>query len=162
MLKYTICFIRQGERILLINRFKPPWMGSWNGVGGKIEPGETPLDSVRREIAEETGLYPEIVKDKGLVTWRLEGQKTGGMHLFLAELPESAPYPTPRGTEEGILDWKETGWILDPENTGITPNIPYFLPCLLERRERFEHICDYEGDHLVGFESRRIGDAQKA
>jgi 8-oxo-dGTP pyrophosphatase MutT (NUDIX family) len=30
--------------------------GSWEGVHGNIEPGETPVMAVRREMAEETGL----------------------------------------------------------------------------------------------------------
>lgn len=32
-LKYTICFIKRGDEILLLNREKSSWMGSWNGVG---------------------------------------------------------------------------------------------------------------------------------
>ncbi len=36
MYKYTICFIRKGNKILLLNRNKKPNMGMWNGVGGKI------------------------------------------------------------------------------------------------------------------------------
>lgn len=32
--------------------------GSWEGVHGHIEPGETPADAARREILEETGLRP--------------------------------------------------------------------------------------------------------
>jgi 8-oxo-dGTP pyrophosphatase MutT (NUDIX family) len=33
--------------------------GSWEAVHGHIEPGETPADAARRELAEETGLEPE-------------------------------------------------------------------------------------------------------
>ena len=33
--------------------------GSWEAVHGHIEPGETPADAARRELAEETGLAPE-------------------------------------------------------------------------------------------------------
>lgn len=54
MLKYTICFIKRADNILLLNREKPGWMGSWNGVGGKIETGETPIECILREIYEET------------------------------------------------------------------------------------------------------------
>ncbi len=32
--------------------------GSWEAVHGHIEPGETPAQAARREIAEETGLVP--------------------------------------------------------------------------------------------------------
>lgn len=35
MIAFTNCFIKKGDRILLLNRNKPSWMGMWNGVGGK-------------------------------------------------------------------------------------------------------------------------------
>jgi len=31
-------------------------IGNWNGVGGKVDPGEEPLDAMVREFGEETGL----------------------------------------------------------------------------------------------------------
>ena len=33
--------------------------GSWEAVHGHVEPGETPSEAARRELAEETGLAPE-------------------------------------------------------------------------------------------------------
>jgi 8-oxo-dGTP diphosphatase len=45
------------RRVVLIRKTKPPWQaGKWNGVGGKIESGETPLDAMCREFFEETGM----------------------------------------------------------------------------------------------------------
>ena len=50
MLEFTICFIKQGNNILLLNREKPTWMGNWNGVGGKIHARESPKQCILREI----------------------------------------------------------------------------------------------------------------
>ena len=45
------------DRVLLIRKNRPAWQaGKLNGVGGKIEPGETPRQAARREFEEETGL----------------------------------------------------------------------------------------------------------
>jgi len=48
------------ETVVLIRKRRPPWQaGLLNGVGGKIEEHEAPLDAMRREFREETGLYVE-------------------------------------------------------------------------------------------------------
>jgi 8-oxo-dGTP diphosphatase len=42
------------SRVLLIRKRRPAWQaGKLNGLGGKIEPGESPLDAMRREFREE-------------------------------------------------------------------------------------------------------------
>ena len=51
----TLCLVYNGSRILLQNRIKSDWQG-YTLPGGHIEPGESIVDSVRREIKEETGL----------------------------------------------------------------------------------------------------------
>jgi len=43
LVEFTICFLKKGDQILLLNRDFSEWMGAWNGVGGKIERNETPL-----------------------------------------------------------------------------------------------------------------------
>lgn len=156
MLRYTICFIKQGNKILLLNREKPDWMGMWNGVGGKIEAGETPKENIKREIYEETGIEIEKVEDKGIVTWTVDGVKTGGMHLYLAELPMTVLYETPRKTDEGILDWKEIDWILHPDNIGVAHNIPYFLPIMLREDSCYEYHCVFENGRLVEVSSNPL------
>lgn len=42
------------EAVLLIEKRRPDWMaGMLNGLGGHIEPGETPADAMKREGGEE-------------------------------------------------------------------------------------------------------------
>lgn len=35
MFKYTVCFVKKNNEILMLNREKAPIMGVWNGVGAK-------------------------------------------------------------------------------------------------------------------------------
>ena len=42
--------------MLLIKRGHPPGAGLWSLPGGRIEPGETDTEALRREMREETGL----------------------------------------------------------------------------------------------------------
>jgi ADP-ribose pyrophosphatase YjhB (NUDIX family) len=43
-------------RVLLARRAHEPDQGLWDAPGGFLEEGEDPLDGIRRELAEETGL----------------------------------------------------------------------------------------------------------
>lgn len=59
MTKYVCGFFfnRQKSHVVLIWKEKPAWQkGKLNGVGGKIEDGETPAEAMCREFEEETGL----------------------------------------------------------------------------------------------------------
>lgn len=45
------------DRVVLIKQDSPQWRkGKWNFPGGKVEPGETIREAVRREFREETGV----------------------------------------------------------------------------------------------------------
>jgi 8-oxo-dGTP diphosphatase len=153
MLKYTFCLVKRGNEILLLNREKPYWMGCWNGIGGKLEQGEEPRESVMREIFEETGISDYRLAFKGLVTWTVDGSYDGGMYIYLAEVSDDYRYETPLKTDEGILDWKDIGWILSPDNLGIAENIPRCLEKVLFDSHCYDHHCTYEGGKLILHES---------
>ncbi|MDM5232471.1 NUDIX hydrolase [Lysinibacillus pakistanensis] len=152
MVEYTICFLKQGDKILLLNRDKPQWMGAWNGVGGKIEQGETPLVSALREIKEETGIALQDITYKGKITWTDGNINFGCMYAFMAELPESYPYVTPIKVAEGILDWKDLSWILHPQNVGIA-DLKYYLPKMLDESINYEYIFTYKDSKLIDMTS---------
>jgi len=46
-------------RVLLVRRAHDPYGGKWDVPGGFLEEGEAPLDGLRRELREETGLEVE-------------------------------------------------------------------------------------------------------
>lgn len=56
--KYSVCFLldKTVEYVLLQKKNKTIFEGMYNGVGGKIEPGEIPSAGALREIKEETGV----------------------------------------------------------------------------------------------------------
>lgn len=155
MYKYTICFIKRGTEILLLNREKAQWMGCWNGVGGKIEEGETPLENILREIREETGIELNYVEYKGTVTWSVDDSYIGGMYAYVAEVPETFKFTTPVKTEEGILDWKDVAWIFHPENQGVA-NLKYFLNSLITDSHTYDHRFIYKDGEVIDFKTERI------
>lgn len=54
-------------RILLVRRRNDPGRGRWSVPGGRVEPGESDEQAVRREIAEETGLDVRPTRHVGAV-----------------------------------------------------------------------------------------------
>lgn len=63
------------EYVLLIEKKKPSWqVGKINGVGGKIEKDETPLNAMKREFKEETGQTISNFKNYAIMNgsgWRV-------------------------------------------------------------------------------------------
>ena len=57
--------LREGK-VLVMHRNKEPNLGLWTAPGGKIELTESPHDTARREMMEETGLEVENLFLRGL------------------------------------------------------------------------------------------------
>ena len=49
-------------RVLLARRGIEPFFGDWNTIGGFLEYQEEPLDGLKREVKEETGVDCEILE----------------------------------------------------------------------------------------------------
>jgi 8-oxo-dGTP diphosphatase len=61
----------QGENVCLIRKRRPDWQaGLLNGVGGKVEVGETSHEAMVREFLEETGVR---ISDEWFHTVTLSG-----------------------------------------------------------------------------------------
>lgn len=57
MTDYVVGFALDQDRVVMIRKNRPAWQaGLLNGVGGKIEPGETPIAAMVREFWEETSV----------------------------------------------------------------------------------------------------------
>ena len=81
----------QGEQLLML-RAKPPNLGVWSPIGGKLETGigESPFECAVRETQEETGL---VIKSSDLHLFSMiaekayEGEKHWLMFLFRCKKP---------------------------------------------------------------------------
>lgn len=141
MFKYNVCFLKSDDRILMLNREKSPIMGVWNGVGGKYEIGEKADDGAKREVLEETGIKVDQYYSKGIITWDKNSEEKDGLYVYLFKVDKMSGNDTIQKTREGILDWKQIDWILNPSNLGIAEMVTQYLPVLLEK----------EGDYLFEY-----------
>ncbi len=106
----TLCYIKQSGKTLMIHRIKKAndvHQGKWNGLGGKLEPGETPEECVIREVCEESGLTIHNPTLKGILTFPLfANDEDWYAFIFIATHFEG----TLIDSNEGQLDW------IDDEN----------------------------------------------
>lgn len=56
-------------RVLLVRRANEPGQGRWSVPGGRVNVGESDHHAVIREVAEETGLEIEVIRQVGRVRW---------------------------------------------------------------------------------------------
>lgn len=151
--KYTLGFIRsETDHVLFLNRQKAPWMGRWNGVGGKLDPDESPYECIVRETYEETGLQIPQYEDRGVMRWIRDGEDLGGVHIFsaLVTKEDMDKYKTPRvHCHEGILDWKLLDWLLHAENTGVVDNVKIMLRDIFHAGPRLVWVSTYANLALV-------------
>ena len=60
MLVMVAGFAFYDDLVFLVQKIRPTWQsGLWNGIGGKAERDETPLQAMVREFQEETGVRIE-------------------------------------------------------------------------------------------------------
>ena len=95
----TLCLIYQGDQILLQNRIKKDWQG-FALPGGHVEPGESIVDSVIREMKEETGLTIHTPKLCGVKQFPIEGGRYL-VFLFRADRFDG----TLQSSAEGSVEW---------------------------------------------------------
>ena len=68
----SLCMVYRGEEILLQNRVKTDWRG-YCFPGGHVEPGESIVESVIREMKEETGLLVSNLRLCGIKQFPIDG-----------------------------------------------------------------------------------------
>ena len=95
----VLCLIKDGDRVLLQNRVKKDWQG-YTLPGGHVEPGESFVNAVVREMQEETGLTIEKPKLVGIKQFPIDG---GRYIVLLFEATQFTGEVV--SSEEGEMTW---------------------------------------------------------
>lgn len=106
----------------------------WNGIGGKLEPGEDPFTACVREVKEETGLVIAAPALRALLV--ITVRATGALwiiYVFAARAPEGAFVPS----AEGDLRWVDADEI---SALPVPADLPVILPRILEAEGRSERV----------------------
>lgn len=95
----VLCLVHRDGELLLQNRVKRDWCG-YAIPGGHVEPGESIVDAVIREMREETGLTVLTPRLCGVKQFPIEG----GRYLVLLFETDSFTGEL-RSSDEGKMEW---------------------------------------------------------
>ena len=167
MKKATLCYIRRGKpgvktesgggshEYLMLYRNKKkddPNEGKWIGVGGKIEPGETPDECMLREVREETGLELTDYHFCGVIHFISDTWEDEDMYLYRAEIggagggDKAGSDEAPACCDEGELRWIPEEQLMD---LPMWEGDKLFLKPLMEGAEKINLTLRYEGEELI-------------
>lgn len=143
----TLCYLRRDGHTLMIHRNKRAGdihQGKWNGLGGKLNPGESPEQCVIREVREECGLNIRNPRYHGLLMFANFKGEDWFVWVFSAtdfdgDLTE---------TGEGTLQWIATPKL---PCLPLWPSDLIFFPWL-ERDGVFSARFQYAGEEMLGHE----------
>ena len=141
----TLCYVKNDGKTLMLYRNKKEndmHEGKWNGLGGKMEQGESPEECVIREIREESGLDIQNPQLHGVLTFPMfDGEQDWVVFLYTARTFEGELIESSEGTLE---------WIPDEELTDLNlwDGDEIFLEWIQQGRF-FSGKFEYDGDELL-------------
>lgn len=141
----TLCYLEQQEQYLMLHRIKKKEdinKGKWIGVGGHVEPGESPEDCLLREVYEETGLTLTEYRFRGLLTFLYNDNEAEYICLYTATAWEGEL----RECNEGVLQWIPKKDIMQ---LSLWEGDRIFHKLLLQDRDFFSLKLVYEGEKLI-------------
>ncbi len=135
----TLLYIVSNNRVLLIRKKRGLGSGLYNGVGGKVEEGETPLSAAIRECIEEVGVVPRNIEWYGVLEFYNDGKLYGYVHIFVAKSYEGVP----RESDEAIPLWFGLDEIPYEE---MWEDDKFWLPLVLVEGKKIYARFDFEDD----------------
>ncbi len=132
---------RENCRILLIHKKTGLGAGKINGPGGKLEPGESALESAVRELQEELHITPTDLEEMGV----LHFQFVQGLSLHCTVFRGYHFHGTPTETREARPEWFDFDKI--PFHLMWEDDI-FWLPQMLENK-KFDGWFHFDDDVML-------------
>lgn len=147
MILSTLAYIEKDNKYLMLHRNKKKNdtnKGKWLGIGGKLEKNESPIETIKREVLEETGLSALKIKQRGIITFVNSMYETEYIFLYTINNFEGEI----KECNEGTLEWIQKEKVLD---LNLWEGDKYFLTPLINNtlNKYIDIKFIYEGDKLI-------------
>lgn len=121
-----LLFTKDLKQLLLVKRNKSPYKNCWNGIGGKIEGDETPIEAAIRECYEETHIP---INPKLLLTNVYPEDNPLNSNTKLNVLYDFVDKKEVIDNYEGHYEWKSIDFVMDATRKDIAglSNINQFV-----------------------------------
>ena len=94
----TLLFVTQNGQLLMIHKKRGLGAGKINGPGGRLEPGETPLQAAVRECQEELVITPSGIQPAGELLFQFTNGHSIHGYVFTASGYDGTPTETSEAT----------------------------------------------------------------
>lgn len=140
-----------GDAVLMIHRNTRPddlHYGKYNGLGGKLDPGEDVAAGMRREIREEAGIEAEDLALRGTVSWPGFGRNGEDWFGFIFRIDRWSGAPL-AGNHEGALEWAPLARL---HELNLWKSDRLWLDMVFDRSARMFHgVMPYKDGEMVSW-----------
>jgi 8-oxo-dGTP diphosphatase len=144
------------SKVLMIHRnarADDQHLGKYNGLGGKMEPGEDIAQCMRREIAEEAGIHVTAMRFRGTVNWPGFG-KQGEDWLGFVFIIDAFDGESLTENNEGTLEWVDVASLYD---LPMWEGDRHFLPLVFDNDGRpFHGVMPYLHGRMQSWSFTRL------
>lgn len=147
-----------GTSVLMIHRnarSDDHHFGKYNGLGGKLDPDESVVDGIRRELREEAGVEATDMTLRGTISWPgfgKHGEDWMGF-IFRVDAFEGTPLDS---NPEGSLEWVPLERVLNGE-LNLWEGDRHFLPLVFDREPgSFHGVMPYQNGRPVSWSYSRV------
>jgi 8-oxo-dGTP diphosphatase len=144
-------FSPDARRVLMIHRNARPGdahFGKYNGLGGKLDPGEDVVAGLRREVREEAGIECDELHLAGTISWPGFGKHGEDWFGFIFRVTRFSGTPL-AANPEGTLEWVE---VMRVSSLALWEGDQFFLPLVFDpQTPQFHGVMPYRNGRPVGW-----------